>query len=219
MTHQYIRLLCRSCGGFHYVKKRCSIKGGLCEDCQAFRGKVFIAKCMTRAEFYGTFRNIQLWTLGTSLIDSSENREKIYSWWRKYSMKINVYSRRTNQRYRPLVYIVEAGSEGTRLHIHFLHKGFLSHGFVKDIWRATTKENSNVNFSAEKSKAIKAIAYLSKYIGKSLSRYYWLGEWRKNPPNEFISICKHCSAERSLKYYDTVDKSILGIDKYTLDDF
>lgn len=95
--------------------------------------------------------------------------------------------------WNPLVYVVEAGSTGERLHIHLLHKGFLKQSIVKAIWRFQTKEKSNVNF-------VKAdnVGYLAKYVSKSLLKYSFLGQLYKVKLPRREKVCYKCDSSWEL---------------------
>lgn len=204
--HRLVRLYCHNCYAWYKIPVRCSIKDGLCDSCQDYRRDRFVAMCMRRAQYYHTNTNVQLWTLGTDMKDTKTNKEILYKYWRKFSMRINVYSKRIGFKYSPLVYVFESGSKGDRLHIHFLHHGFLSHLFVLNLWRSITRQKSNVNYSAlDHLSVIVVIWYLAKYVSKSLERYYWLGNWRKTPPDNHVVECIQCRQSDPFIYYDTID--------------
>ena len=78
----------------------------------------------------------------------------------------------------PIFRVVESGSRGKRLHIHFLNVGKLKFDIVKNAWRALTQENSNVNFS-KVTGSNTPVYYVMKYLTKSQAKYSFLGVLRR----------------------------------------
>ena len=170
-----------------------------CEYCRIRRSRQFLAKFYQRAEISGIDpKNGYMWTLGTS---SKYVRE--YDWdakqyydnvsdviepWKLFRKRMNLEGA-----WSPLVYVVEAGSKGNRLHIHFLNEGVLSHKTVVRTWRSVTKEKSNVNYVKHSN-----IGYLAKYTSKSLIRYHWLGKLYKAKIPKHESFCAECEQKYAL---------------------
>ncbi len=114
-----------------------------------------------------------MWTIGTSLVDSPENRKILSSYWKYFRMRMN-----TRGKWNPIFRVVEAGSKGNRLHIHFLNVGKLLHSDVLTTWRRITREKSNVQF-AKRDETAKPVYYVMKYLTKDKSTYSILGALRK----------------------------------------
>lgn len=129
-------------------------------------------------------------------------------------------------KWNPLVYVVEAGKpcnkeyhpecladpedcqdHGQKLHIHFLHKGFLPHAYVRNVWsRITGIVNPNVNYISD----VRSIGYLAKYVSKSLLRYSFLRDLYK------VKVPK---LEKSGKCADCNVRWMLDQHRISIDDF
>lgn len=138
--------------------------------------------------------------------------------WQTFNTYMKVIPKRQGYSFRwnPLVYVVEAGKpcnkeihpdcfndpddcpdHGQRLHIHFLHKGFLPHAYVRNVWsRITGIPNPNVNYIPN----VRSIGYLAKYVSKSLLRYSFLRELYnvKVPKMEKSGKCADCNVKWQL---------------------
>ncbi len=124
---------------------------------------------------------LRLWTLGTNWEDTEINRMKIkvcYVQWRKLWYK---WCKRKKHRYQLLFYVIESGSSGNRLHIHFIAYGYQNWEKMISLWSSVTEiKNPNCHFSSERKtgNVSKVAFYMAKYLGKESGRrnYYYLGE-------------------------------------------
>lgn len=127
---------------------------------------------------------IQLWTFGTDLDDSMENRVVISILWhhfrRCYSKWLKSLGKSTNF----LFYVIEAGSTGGKLHIHTVGYGFSPHEKLRTMWKLVSgiaEPNVNYSRSRDRGSTSKVAKYLSKYLSKESGRrnYYFLGDLLK----------------------------------------
>ncbi len=168
-----------------------------CFDCRQIWTKSFFANFYSRAKIAeADLSSIALWTLGTSLTEGSDNRKTITQYWNRFRASMNKY---TN--WHPIMKVIEAGSRGNRLHIHFLSSTTIKHHVVLRHWRRITKEKSNVNFQKSAHNVNTAINYLIKYIVKTSVRYSWLGKFRGavNTDQKERVQCEH---SMEFKYYN-----------------
>lgn len=151
----------------------------LCEACTEQRRKTIIAKALDRYDQVKRNQDqLTMWTVGTSLDDTEENKEIIIGYWKKFGSRLRTYSKRHNWSFQPLMNALESGTSGGKLHYHFVVRSFMDHEYIKNIWRDITGEESNVNFSRRTTnrKAYKVFSYLAKYIAKDGLRYYFMGK-------------------------------------------
>ncbi len=121
-------------------------------------------------------RDVAFGTLGTNLKDSALNRLQVEEWWqliRKYLNK--------NTDWSPLFRVVEKGSKGGYLHIHFLYQNYVNQGWLKVQWARTTKiKDPHVDLRRVQKKHVNIVHtlwYTTKYVTKESSKYSWLGEF------------------------------------------
>ncbi len=148
---------------YKYVQIKCRLDR-LCIECQTERRKRLYGKIAEKLEKSGIGNNVRLWTFGTSLRDSRENRIQLQSWCTKFRLLMHKYNYR-----RALFRVTEAGSKRGLLHIHLLYSGYILHNWAKTHWRRLTGESSNVNLSSHRGNAKKAINYVLKYMTKGSS--------------------------------------------------
>lgn len=161
-----------------------------CFGCQERRKKVIIAKAMERYDLVESPRDrLYLWTFGTSLQDTKENRDEIRRYWKLFVRRLA----HVDKSFDPLMNSMEAGTKGDRLHYHVVARGYLEHAKAVEIWRDITGEKSNVNFSGRgfsPRKAVRTFSYLAKYASKGYA-YYWMGSLFKVTPEKFQSTSEH----------------------------
>ncbi len=158
-----------------------------CFLCVDLWRKRFYVNFMKRAHNVRTLNNISFWTLGTSLIDSKANRIAIQYLWNKFRASMNKYSN-----WEPVVKVVESGSIGKRLHIHFLSLNWIKHEIVLRHWRRITQERANVHVLKIVNNVRTQLNYLIKYVSKDTGRYSWLGQFRMKAQKENQSTMHQC---------------------------
>lgn len=123
-----------------------------CTNCMQLRKNHFVQQALLRYTENSFKKNeLVLWTLGTNLDDTEMNRFWIKLWWkvfRKSICKLNMLDYE-DQSWQPLVYVIEVGSQGGKLHVHFINNGVkLDQIEVKSLWSwITDVENPNASFS------------------------------------------------------------------------
>ncbi len=196
-NNSWLHAKCRA-GHFRVYTIRC----GRCDNCVRQRKRVIYAKFYYKLEGFllkfGRYPKWTMWSLGTSLIDSDKNRKQIAVYWKLFRKRMMLYSKRHSFPYKPLMYVVEAGSKGRRLHYHIIMDGFTPFNRVLRNWRDITGEQSNVNYSVNETgtENIHAINYILKYVMKQSGSYYWVGEFYKLFfPKKAETICfeENCS--------------------------
>lgn len=215
----HVRGLAVVCGcGPVFVPFRCAARSkDACDYCKSSRARQFLSKFFERVEISGTsLTESVMWTLGTSIEyvreydwDSGrwvDNINEVTSLWQRFNSRMKMEARRNGVAWDPLVYVVEAGSQGNRLHIHLLVMTRISHGMVLRHWRDLTGESSNVNFVRAK------VGYLAKYAGKGLLRYSFLGVLYKAKPVPRSKCCNECGSKYQLLassiYHEELDRLI-----------
>lgn len=186
-------------------KRNRPLRCHVCEPCERFRVWGITTELIRRLVIHATKNNIHssklaLWTLGTGLPDTFENRITIKSYFDKFRRLWTKWC--GARRSRLLFYVIERGTEGGYLHVHIIAGGFQLHRRVISIWRSITGFESNVNFSrriSSESSFEKIARYMAKYLGKDLDsklpgqnarrNYYYLGELRKIKSKVFPAIC------------------------------
>ncbi len=192
----YVVLACQN-GCWKYIPQRCPVLR-MCFNCSIYRRRVLLAR------LYGQYDktkksilSIVLWTLGTDLRNDSQGRSYLASYWKYFRARMN-----KKAEWSPLFRVVETGSKGFRLHIHFLNNGYLKHKDVLRAWREVTAKKTNVNFS-KKSLAPKiAIRYAAKYLTKDASKFSFLGLWYGRKEKTYIP--KPCKHDEYLSFYNTI---------------
>lgn len=215
----HVRGLAVVCGcGPIFVPFRCAARSKeSCDFCKTSRARQFLAKFFERVELSGvSLDETIMWTLGTSIEyyrdydwDSGrwvDNISEITCLWQKFNSRMKMEARRNGVSWDPLVYVVEAGSEGNRLHVHLLVRSKINHQVVLQHWRDLTGEKSNVNFVKGQ------VGYLAKYAGKGLLRYSFLGELYKARPDLVARGCSNCGSNYQLLstsiYREEIDRLI-----------
>lgn len=184
------------------VPRRCPRWRG-CPLCEARWIRALYGKFFGRVEQSGVaLDRAIMWTLGTSLKDSPENRRILARYWTRFRKHMNKY-----QQWDPVFRVVEAGSKGKRLHIHLVLVSQTTHAIVLKQWRKITGERSNVNFTAPvHSGHLGLLRYLLKYLTKQGTRYYWLGALYNAHPEPYDGVvCEHGN------HYHPVFKATLPI--------
>ncbi len=171
---EYVALRCWD-GCYKYVMLRCPVKA-MCINCGKFRKKKIYSMLMQRySECQETISDIVLWTLGTPHRSNPESRKQLSAYWKYFRARMN-----KKAEWSPLFRVVETGSRGQRLHIHFINEGYLKHGDVLRAWREVTNNKSNVNYSKKGNLEGKvALGYVTKYLTKDASKYSFLGKLYK----------------------------------------
>ncbi len=196
-SDRYVKLGCDNRDhniGYHFHQIRHLVRelpDADCEYCVTKRRKTIIAKAMDRyKKIIRSQDKLVLWTVGTSLSDSPDNRLKVTRYWKLFGSRMRTYSTRGKLSFSPLMNALEKGTKGGKLHYHFIARSYMSQEFLKDQWRNITGEESNVNFNAKKKvygrTAIKAFAYLAKYCAKDGLPYYWMGDLLKAKGTPYI---------------------------------
>lgn len=211
----YVTFACSSCKDTMKIQLSCNLwemREWECQYCQIMRKKTIVAKAMSR------YRKVAykddelfLWTFGTSLIDTPENREVIRQYWKKFIRRMWHFK----QDFDPMMNALEAGTKGKRLHYHVVARGFMKHGLARKTWMDITQEQSNVNFSRRLStrSALRVFAYLAKYASKGY-RYYWMGQMhtlKKEPfaPDPDASVHQHSWEFVEMVVYDNLMMDVL----------
>lgn len=161
-----------------------------CENCQKWKIRVWVAKCITR--FISNCENVTqvyMWQLGTNWNDTVENRERIYTAFTKLRKRLNKRSVEWNllpqyEKFKPLLWVMEVGSKGGKLHIHMVVEDWIDIKMLKLDWSELTGiETPYVSYTDpkdyERSSPLSAMIYLSKYLSKDIKNYYWMGKMLK----------------------------------------
>lgn len=193
----------------------------MCTPCLLWQKQVWVAKTLERFDKNCPNTNeVIMWTLGTNLDWSSENIKRLkraFELFRKRLWKLDWEWKNPKQyidgegnlvfRYpppnkyvvwKPLLYVIEEGSTGKKLHYHFIIDGVVSHAFGKQLWRELIGiPNANVAYSRpkrctdcgkvrhnkykycrvcksskyERLKPHLAFSYLTKYLSKARNSY------------------------------------------------
>jgi DNA-directed RNA polymerase subunit N (RpoN/RPB10) len=180
----YMKNYCSS-GHLNIIPIRCHS----CENCEKHKIRVYRAQVATRfrnANFSKNFK-VHLWTLGTDLLYTEDNYLKLKTWFTLWRKRI----RKKIPEFPILIRVYEAGSNGNRLHVHFITSAFLDHKYARQVWSDVTGiKNPNVNYSSPKRRPgfrrdpppISAFMYMLKYMTKNpLSRALYVGKllWYK----------------------------------------
>ncbi len=217
----HITLECNS-GHKYETKMRCR----KCEECLNFRKRKWIAKLIKRWEYNGgDVKLVYLWTFGTALSRTDDNIRKIKEDWTLFRKRINSHERRgttglLGSKWKPLVYVIESGTKGNKLHVHCVSWGFLPHEFARTVWDDVTgQKDRNVGYSAPKQQWLDSgkytpfwgMYYVSKYIGKDTIGWYWMGVMCKKIPKT-IATCLHGYLDKTKcgDYYLMVDIEVFG---------
>lgn len=196
---QWIVLSCRY-GCWKYIIEKCPVSR-MCDNCSIRRRNVILARLYSRYdETKESIPSIVLWTIGTNLKDSEKSLKILSEFWKYFRARMN-----KNAKWSPLFRVVEAGTRGGYLHIHFLNNGYLSHKFVMKAWREVTRTRANVNYSEKGMSPKHAIRYAAKYLTKDLSKYTFLGIWYGRDKNKFEA--GECEHGVTLKYWNIMDDS------------
>ncbi len=165
-------------------------KAANCGICQSLWIKGLYRKFYTRKRRSGDIvEQAILWSLGSSKLDTEHERAALGDSWKRFRMWMDNYSN-----WKPIFRVVETGSKGGRLHIHFIATRYLDHEVVLEAWRNAIGERANVNFSyiPHSDDTSSILNYLLKYLTKETSRYSWLGAFYKAGEGEKIeAVCEH----------------------------
>ncbi len=193
-----IRCLAGIC--YRYIQQRCPVIR-MCDNCSIQRRMVILARLHSVYRENRKFiKGIVLWTIGTKLKNTVDGRKTLSEFWKYFRSRMN-----KKAEWEPLFRVVEAGSKGKRLHIHFLNNGFLSHKIVLQAWREVTRENSNVNFSDHSLPPEYALRYAAKYLSKDASKYSFLGIFYGKSQSRSGSGC-NAHGEPFIYYQSIEDK-------------
>lgn len=147
---------------------------GECDWCDYCRAVNIQQDFLWRLDHCGqNIHNLYMWSLGSSLHDTTFNRKTMRGHWTKFR---TYFSKRGGF---PVVFrVLETGRRGY-LHFHFVATGFMAHAEVLAKWRSLTGEASNVHVSGQNgAQNPKALAkYLTKYLTKETSQYRWCGSF------------------------------------------
>jgi len=145
-------------------------KVGQCPWCDSVRVHHIVRDFMRRIDQTAyPVRELNMWSLGTSLKDTASNRRRMIHHWAILHDRM----KRCNQ-WVPLFRVLERGRRGF-LHFHVLVAEFVDHTRVLRIWRDITGENSNVNVRVGRGETEPLVRYLTKYLSKEGSTYRWMG--------------------------------------------
>lgn len=217
----WVHFSCTTHGESLAIQVKCKlteISANQCWSCYNERKSKIIGKAMTRYKLVqGNNDKFVLWTLGTSLLDTMENRKRIRKMWKQFRKLMQKYHPQKYARWQPLMNTMEAGSKGNRLHYHVIVRGFAYQPEIKKIWRGITGEKSNVHFEYRGTtrKAVKAFAYLAKYSSEGYN-YYWMGDMHKVTPVPFEKQTE-CEWEKRGSFsrgYRLQFQRIVDIDEY-----
>lgn len=172
-----------------------------CEGCLEHRKRRLYAMLMEKFDFLfktGKLKQVNMWTFGTNMVDTENNRKIITQYWKKFRTRMAVYTKR-NKKYagwKPLLRVVEAGSKGNRLHLHVLVSGYIHHSILLKIWRNIVGYKANVNVRKMRGNYKKAVNYVVKYVVKELGSYYQMGLLLKTKFDRVKSIpmCSVCGS-------------------------
>lgn len=220
MTHEIGMTYICATGHRIFVPYKCSAKNpNICEDCKESRSRLIISKLFRKLEFshFDEKSKIYMWTLGTNIDYTFEynwdsekyqdNLGEIIRPWQLFNTRMKVLRKRIPKLvdYRPIFYVVEAGSTGNKLHIHFLMYGYLEYRLVKNIWsRITGIPKPNVNYISD----LKNVGYIAKYTGKGALTYRFLGELYKVKLPKHNTSCKKCSTSFSK------EEQVISLEEY-----
>ncbi len=186
-----------------------------CPGCFEHRKRLWVAKLLWRFENNGNkVRRVYFWTLGTNRAWSSKNIEWIMSCWTKFRKRVNNNQSRKKWfgRWKPLLYVVEEGSKGRKLHVHVVASGFLRQDQGRLLWDEIT-ETTNTNFGYSPPQSwhtpIMAMIYLSKYLSKNMKNWYWMGVMLKKVPKKTF-YCNQVMFDKS-KCGDWLYKYQVGV--------
>lgn len=113
-------------------------------------------------------KRLVMWTLGTSLICDEAGIKKFQKVW-------DIFRKFINSRKIKYIGVIESG-ESNRLHLHIVFNQYIDHADILKAWRASTKENSNVNYSVQIGNTVGK--YMSKYMTKTSQEYYEMSKQR-----------------------------------------
>ncbi len=187
-----------SCSEYHY--KRMYARCRKCVYCLNLRKRSIYVRALQRYDAIPDGlrpKIISMWTLGTSLHDTVTNRKILSSYWQSFANKMRKARLRKKLTFSPQLWAVESGTRSSRLHIHVLAFGYTSHNFVLQSWRSTTQEESNVHFRVKsRNDPKRAVAYITKYLNKENSPYYWCGLLLTSSKNKLKDTwaCSHCGS-------------------------
>lgn len=145
---------------------------GVCAWCDYVRSRSIAREFVRRLEVaMPDCRNLNMWSLGTSLHDTKFNRKLLRGYWQRFRTVLH------KRGHRSIVFrVVEVGRRGF-LHVHYVDAAFIPHKDILSLWRSITSENSNVHVSGQKGpQDVKRLTkYLTKYLCKSSTEYRWMG--------------------------------------------
>lgn len=78
--HRVFGLLCVGCGELHYITERCR-RSDSCERCNGLWVRNLYRQFFHRWRQIDVVGDVVLWTLGTSLVDSTANRRRLQRHW------------------------------------------------------------------------------------------------------------------------------------------
>lgn len=145
---------------------------GECPWCDFIRVENIAREFERRLEVCGErIESLNMWSLGSSLVDTEANRKVIVDWWRLFTRRLD-----RRDEWTPIFRVLEVGRRGF-LHFHCVCTRYISHAEVLRTWRSITGEASNVHVSgsARGRNVSTLIRYLVKYLTKDNSTYRWMG--------------------------------------------
>ncbi len=193
---KYLVIKCLN-GCWKYIPQRCPVSE-MCFNCSIQRRSVILARLYSKySETSKSIQGIVLWTLGTDLKNTSEGRKLLSNHWKYFRARMNKLAD-----WNPLFRVVETGSKGRYLHIHYLNNGFMKHADVLRAWREVTGKSTNVNFSRKNMDPKIAIRYAGKYMTKDASKFSFLGLWYGRKESTYIP--EPCIHGDYLNFYNTI---------------
>ena len=153
------------------VVRRCR-KAANCDYCKNTWKRGLEYKFYLRFRASGVIvRYPVLWTLGTNYDADDDGRGLLREQWNKFRQWMDKHTD-----WKPIFRVVETGSKGGRLHIHFISIDYIEHELVTSIWRGCTNLKANINFIRFGDSDLNlAFQYMLKYLTKDKSLYSWMG--------------------------------------------
>ncbi len=147
-------------------------KKGECRWCDYMRVESITKEFIRRMEECSChIKTLNMWSLGSSLLDTEYNRKGIMRLWHEFA-----WAMRSTPNWRPVFRILESGRRRL-LHFHVVVPFFVDHSIVIKAWRSLTGEASNVHVSGGSyfMDPKRLCRYLMKYLSKESSNYRWMG--------------------------------------------
>jgi len=232
-----------NCINLHLI--RFSARCRKCKNCKKHRGRVFVAKALDRRDRLPEIPDkVWLWQFTTPWLITDYNLRRLREAWRQFTKKVSDLRRRgvricgcgdnrscmhEKEQYdvKWLVYAIESGTKGDKLHIHVLITSYVPVHVMRHLWnQATGIPNSYVSYVPNRCRSHRTEGYIDykgikqcdectphttgknaiMYVGKYISeghRYYWLGEMLKvgSGPQVTHHYCHRCNTLIDWMYF------------------